>query len=104
VPQDESNEIRRNALVRPKIVLVCSLVLILLVSMLCTGASSGATTSASSGGSAQTNKYVIFREDDVAPNADFAELQAVNQLNINMNVPVTLASFRIRTLRLLAIS
>jgi hypothetical protein len=58
--------------------------------MLCTGASSGATTSASSGGSAQTNKYVIFREDDVAPNADFAELQAVNQLNINMNVPVTL--------------
>ena len=90
MPQDESNEIRRNALVRPKIVLVCSLVLILLVSMLCTGASSGATTSASSGGSAQTNKYVIFREDDVAPNADFAELQAVNQLNINMNVPVTL--------------
>ena len=60
--------------------------------MLFTGVSSGATTGASSGatGSAQTNKYVIFREDDVAPNADFAELQAVNQLNINMNVPVTL--------------
>jgi peptidoglycan/xylan/chitin deacetylase (PgdA/CDA1 family) len=58
--------------------------------MLCTGAGSGATTGASSGGSAQTNKYVIFREDDVAPNADFAELQAVNQLNINMNVPVVM--------------
>ena len=52
--------------------------------MLFTGAGSGAT------GSAQTNKYVIFREDDVAPNADFAELQAVNQVNINMNVPVVM--------------
>jgi peptidoglycan/xylan/chitin deacetylase (PgdA/CDA1 family) len=48
----------------------------------CTG--SGAT------GNAQTNKYVIFREDDVAPNADFAELQAVNQVHIDKNVPLTL--------------
>jgi hypothetical protein len=38
----------------------------------------------------QTNKYVIFREDDVAPNADFAELQAVNNVCIDKNVPVTL--------------
>jgi len=84
VPQDKSNKIRRYARVRPKIVLVCSLVLILLSSMLfvCTG--SGAT------GNAQTNKYVIFREDDVAPNADFAELQAVNQVHIDKNVPLTL--------------
>lgn len=52
--------------------------------MLFTGAGSGAT------GSAQTTKYVIFREDDVAPKADFAELQAVNQVHIDKNVPVTL--------------
>ncbi len=52
--------------------------------MLFTGAGSGAT------GSAQTTKYVIFRDDDVAPNADFAELQAVNQVHIDKNVPVTL--------------
>jgi hypothetical protein len=88
VPQDKSNGIRRNARVRPKIVLVCSLVSILLFSVLFTGVSSGATASVQA--NTQTNKYVIFREDDVAPNADFAELQAVNQLNINMNVPVTL--------------
>jgi len=84
VPQDKLKEIKRNARVRPKIVLVCSLVSILLFSMLFTGAGSGAT------GSAQTTKYVIFREDDVAPNADFAELQAVNQVHIDKNVPVTL--------------
>jgi hypothetical protein len=53
-------------------------------SVLFAGAGSGAT------GSAQANRYVIFREDDVAPNADFAELQAVNQLNINMNIPVVM--------------
>ena len=88
MPQDKSNGIRRNARVRPKIVLVCSLVSILLFSVLFTGVSSGATASVQA--NTQTNKYVIFREDDVAPNADFAELQAVNQLNINMNVPVTL--------------
>ena len=84
MPQDKSKEIRRNVRVRPKIVLVCSLVSILLLSMLFTGAGSGAT------GSAQTTKYVIFRDDDVAPNADFAELQAVNQVHIDKNVPVTL--------------
>jgi peptidoglycan/xylan/chitin deacetylase (PgdA/CDA1 family) len=88
VPQDKTNGIRRNARVRPKIVLVCSLVSILLFSVLFAGVSSGATGSVQA--NTQTNKYVIFREDDVAPNADFAELQAVNQLNINMNVPVTL--------------
>ncbi len=52
--------------------------------MLFSCAGSGATDNA------QTNKYVIFREDDVAPNADFAELQAVNQVHIDKNVPLTL--------------
>jgi len=84
VPQDKSKEIKRNKRLRPEIVLVCSLVSILLFSLLFTGAGSGAT------GSAQTTKYVIFREDDVAPKADFAELQAVNQVHIDKNVPVTL--------------
>jgi len=92
VPQNKSNGIRRNLRVSPKIILVCSLVLMLLLSMLFTGAGSGATGSVQTGAtsSAQTARYVIFREDDVAPNADFAELQAVNQLNIDMNVPVVM--------------
>jgi peptidoglycan/xylan/chitin deacetylase (PgdA/CDA1 family) len=38
----------------------------------------------------QTRKYVIFREDDVAPRVDFPELQAVNQVHIDKNVPLTL--------------
>ena len=38
----------------------------------------------------QTKKYVIFRDDDVAPRAKFAELQAINQVHIDKNVPVTL--------------
>ncbi|MGZ4863544.1 MAG: DUF2334 domain-containing protein [Halobacteriota archaeon] len=38
----------------------------------------------------QTKKYVIFRDDDVAPRTKFAELQAVNQVHIDKNVPVTL--------------
>jgi len=84
VPQDKSNGIRRDTRVRPKIILVCSLVLILLFSILFSCAGSGAT------GNAPTNKYVIFREDDVAPNADFAELQAVNNVHIDKNVPLTL--------------
>ena len=84
MPQDKSNGIRRDTRVRPKIILVCSLVLILLFSILFSCAGSGAT------GNAPTNKYVIFREDDVAPNADFAELQAVNNVHIDKNVPLTL--------------
>jgi len=43
----------------------------------------------SEGGTGPT-KYVAFREDDVAPNAAFAQLEAVNQLTIDKNVPVTL--------------
>lgn len=37
-----------------------------------------------------TTKYVIFRDDDVAPNAKFDELKAVNQVHIDKNIPVTL--------------
>ena len=42
---------------------------------------------------AQTKKYVIFRDDDVAPRPpiDTETLQAVNQVHIDENVPVTLA-------------
>jgi hypothetical protein len=41
---------------------------------------------------AQTIKYVIFRDDDVAPKPAryFGTLQAVNQVHIDENVPVTL--------------
>ncbi|MGZ4920314.1 MAG: DUF2334 domain-containing protein [Halobacteriota archaeon] len=37
-----------------------------------------------------TKKYVVFRCDDVAPKAKFAELQALTQVHVDMNVPVTL--------------
>ncbi len=42
---------------------------------------------------AQTKKYVIFRDDDVAPRPanETETLQAVNQVHIDENVPVTLA-------------
>ena len=42
---------------------------------------------------AQTKKYVIFRDDDVAPKPgrDIDSLEAVNQVHIDENVPVTLA-------------
>jgi peptidoglycan/xylan/chitin deacetylase (PgdA/CDA1 family) len=42
---------------------------------------------------AQTKKYVIFRDDDVAPKPerDIETLEAVNQVHIDENVPVTLA-------------
>ena len=40
--------------------------------------------------SAQMSKYVIFRDDDVAPGVKFDELEAVNQVHIDKNVPVTL--------------
>ena len=41
----------------------------------------------------QTKKYVIFRDDDVAPKPaiEVETLQAVNQVHIDENVPVTLA-------------
>jgi peptidoglycan/xylan/chitin deacetylase (PgdA/CDA1 family) len=66
-----------------KIVFACLLVAVVLFS----------TVHASARGvedNGQTRKYVIFRDDDVAPRAKFAELQAVNQVHIDKNVPVTL--------------
>jgi peptidoglycan/xylan/chitin deacetylase (PgdA/CDA1 family) len=59
------------------------LVLTLLFSMVCVNAQSTDTAG-------KKMKYVVFRDDDVAPNAKFAELQAVNQVHIDKNVPVTL--------------
>lgn len=43
------------------------------------------------GGTGQPTKYVVFRDDDVAPQAKFAELEAVDQVHIDKNVPVTLS-------------
>jgi peptidoglycan/xylan/chitin deacetylase (PgdA/CDA1 family) len=59
------------------------LVLTLLFSMVCVNAQS-------TDAAIKKVKYVVFRDDDVAPNAKYAELQAVNQVHINKNVPVTL--------------
>ncbi len=39
----------------------------------------------------QTKKYVIFRDDDVGLQDSLETLQAVNQVHIDENVPVTLA-------------
>ncbi|MGZ7180367.1 MAG: DUF2334 domain-containing protein, partial [Halobacteriota archaeon] len=47
---------------------------------------SGQATNATS----SAKKYVVFRCDDVAPNVNFAALQATNQVHIDTNVPVTL--------------
>ena len=66
-----------------KVIFSCALILILLFST----ASVAAQTTESAG---QTKKYVAFREDDVAPYAKFAQLEAVNQLTMDKNVPVTL--------------
>jgi hypothetical protein len=41
-------------------------------------------------GGGQTKKYVVFRDDDIAPRAKFAQLEAVNKVHIDKNVPVTL--------------
>jgi len=39
----------------------------------------------------ETQKYVIFRDDDVAPGARYGDiLKAVNQIHMDTNVPVTL--------------
>jgi len=65
-----------------KIVFACFLVSIVLFSTVHVNAQGVA------GG--QTRKYVVFREDDVTPGAKFAELQAVNQVQIDKNVPVTI--------------
>lgn len=66
-----------------KIVFACLLVTVLLFSTVHGNAQSVAAKG-------QTRKYVIFRDDDVAPRTKFAELQAVNQVHIDKNVPVTL--------------
>ena len=38
-----------------------------------------------------SKKYVVFRDDDIAPFSDLNTLKAVNQVHINENVPVSLA-------------
>ncbi|MGZ4942331.1 MAG: DUF2334 domain-containing protein [Halobacteriota archaeon] len=66
-----------------KTALIC-LIAVLLISSISLG-NGQATGTASS-----TKKYVVFRCDDVAPKAKFAELQAVNQVHSDKNVPLTL--------------
>jgi peptidoglycan/xylan/chitin deacetylase (PgdA/CDA1 family) len=66
-----------------KVMFACLLVTTLLFSTV-QGNAQGVTDNG------QTRKYVIFRDDDVAPRTKFAELQAVNQVHIDKNVPVTL--------------
>jgi peptidoglycan/xylan/chitin deacetylase (PgdA/CDA1 family) len=66
-----------------KIVFACLLVVVVLFSTV-HGNAQGV------GDNGQTKKYVIFREDDVAPRADFPEIQALNQVHIDKNVPLTL--------------
>ena len=66
-----------------KIAFVCLLVITLLLSAV-HGNAQGVTDNG------QTKKYVIFRDDDVAPRTKFAELRAVNQVHVDKNVPVTL--------------
>ncbi len=66
-----------------KIVFGCLLILIVLFS-------AAHVTAQGAEGSGQTKKYVVFRDDDIAPNAKFAELEALNQVHIDKNVPVTL--------------
>ncbi len=67
-----------------KIAQICIIITILLASTAC--AASGQTT----GTASSAKKNVIFRCDDVAPKAKFAELQELDQVHINKNVPVTL--------------
>ncbi len=66
-----------------KIVLAC-VIAILIVSTANIGV--GQTT----GTASSAKKYIIFRCDDVAPKEKFVEFQAVSQLHIDKNVPVTL--------------
>jgi len=56
------------------------LVLLVLISTACVSAQPAGTT-----------KQVIFRDDDVAPTQQLNVLEAVNQVHIDENVPVTLA-------------
>jgi peptidoglycan/xylan/chitin deacetylase (PgdA/CDA1 family) len=65
-------------------------VILVLVTLFSTAQISAAQISAQP---AQTKKYVIFRDDDVAPKPgrDIETLEAVNQVHIDENVPVTLA-------------
>ncbi|MGZ7194354.1 MAG: DUF2334 domain-containing protein [Halobacteriota archaeon] len=64
-------------------VLLC-LIAVLLMSTVSVGSgqATNATTSA--------KKYVVFRCDDVAPNVNFAALQATNRVHSDKNVPITL--------------
>jgi len=66
--------------------LACVLILAVLLSTIHVSMGALQTKNVAGG----TKKYVIFRDDDVAPNAKFDELKAVNQVHIDKNVPVTL--------------
>jgi peptidoglycan/xylan/chitin deacetylase (PgdA/CDA1 family) len=66
-----------------KTVVACLLMIVLLFSTVYANAQSTATVG-------KKTKYVVFRDDDVAPKAKFAELQAVNTVHKDKNVPVTL--------------
>ncbi|MGZ4902772.1 MAG: DUF2334 domain-containing protein [Halobacteriota archaeon] len=67
-----------------KTAFICIIIAVLLSSTASVG--SGQTT----GEASNTQKYVVFRCDDVTPKADFAELQAIDQVHIEKNVPLTL--------------
>ena len=41
--------------------------------------------------SASATKHIVFRDDDVMPFLNMAPFEAVNQVQIDENVPVTLA-------------
>src|SRR5450756_3158513 len=75
--------LQMRAVTAGKVMFACLLVTTLLFSTV-QGNAQGVTDNG------QTRKYVIFRDDDVAPRTKFAELQAVNQVHIDKNVPVTL--------------
>ncbi len=66
-----------------KIALIC-IAAVLLASTVYTV--SGQTT----GTASSAKKYIVFRCDDVTPTAQFAELQALDRIHIDENVPVTL--------------
>ncbi|MGZ4904965.1 MAG: DUF2334 domain-containing protein [Halobacteriota archaeon] len=67
-----------------KTAFVCIIITVLLASTASIG--SGQTTNTAS----NTQKYVVFRCDDVTLKADFAELQAIDQVHIEKDVPLTL--------------
>lgn len=67
-----------------KTAFICIIITVLLASTTTIG--SGQTTNTAS----DTQKYVVFRCDDVTLKTDFAELQDVSHVHIEKNVPLTL--------------